>query len=259
MTRYPLPPRPAIVRTMDATLLNTVANDPTVRPWLGGDGPINLAPLLADPTTLAIVTPHGGIIAVPLDEHRYEAHSLFLPEGRGREAIVATRAALDFLFSTSAATELVTKVTTDNKAARGMARLMGFLPVFTAPLPWSAGLTREVMALVLPIDVWAQRSAQARILGGWLHDRMHDIVNANPHSTLPPHSDNDPSHDQFAGAAVLMIAAGNPRKAEAFYNRYATWTGYPPIRVLTDHPCVIDLGGITVAVTADAMELLSCQ
>lgn len=257
MTSYPLPPVVDVVRTLDAAHLNAVANDPDVRPSLGGLGVIDLTAAVANPGNVAVVTAHGGFVAIWIAPERYEIHSLFLSEGRGREAIQAMRAGLDYLFAATDATEIVTKVPQGNLAALGLARLAGFTRQFTSRIPWGEE-TRAVDVMSLSAQTWALRSRTALALGHWFHESMADAI-VQRESTLPPHSDADDVHDRMAGAAVLMCRAGNPRKAERFYGGWARVVGYPPIAVLTEHPVVLDLEGLIVECRASSMEILSCQ
>lgn len=257
-SRYPLPDLgPGIDRTMDATRLNAVANHPDVRPWLGGDGPIDLTGLLANPANLAGVTEHGGFVAVAQGFGRYEVHSLFLPSRRAGETVQAMRAAVDYIFSASDAMELVTKVPDANRAAAGLAQLAGFLPLFTMPIPWTGGQQVPVTCLSLSVDRWALRSAVTLQLGGWFH-AAQAAAKAQAQSTLGTHDDDD-THDRMAGAAILMVRAGQPRKATDVYNRWATLAGYVPVVLLREHPIVMDLDGIVVEARGSEMEVLTCR
>lgn len=258
--RFPLPAgeAPTFARTMDARLLNTVANHPDVRPWLGGEGPIDLTGALANPSTIAGVTAHGGFVCLAQGGGRYEVHSLFLP-GRPRgEAVRAMRDAIAYFFAATDGVELVTKVPLENRAARGLALLAGFEPLWTGACTWRPGDTVATEYLRLSIDRWALRSDQARALGTWLHQAF-DAVKATVGSALEAHSDADDAHDRMAGAAVLMVRAGNAAKAVEFYNRWAAFAGYPGIRLLRAHPVVLDLEGLIVEACGDAMEVLACQ
>lgn len=258
--RYALPDRgPAtITRTMDATFLNTVANHPDVRPWLGGDGPLDLTAMLANPANLAGVTAHGGFVAVAVWPGRYEVHSLFLPDGRGTESVRAMRAACDYIFTVSDATELVTKVPSANTAADGLARLAHFAPLATVPMPWTGGTRTLVGLLSLSIDRWALHSAAAWTLGGWLHQTF-EAVKAATGSTLPAHAEDDETHHYMAGAALLLIRAGQTVKGVDLYNRWALLAGYPGIRVVREHPPILDLDGMIAEAREDTMEILQCQ
>ncbi len=257
-TRYALPALASpIARTMDAAFLNSVANHAAVRPWLGGDGFINLAPTLANPAHVAYQAAGGGFLAVSQGDGRYEAHSLFLPDARG-QTVRAVRAALDHCFAATDATELVTKAPQANTAALGLARLAGFSFLFTAVVPWTPGQAIPLDFLSLPIDRWALRSAQALAHGDWLHD-VFDAVKRTHASVQPEHSAEEDAHRYMAGAAVLMVRAGNAAKAVTFYNRWAAFTGYPGIHLLREHPAVIDLEGIVAELRDGHLEVLACR
>ena len=56
-----------------------------------------------------------------------------------------------------------------------------------------------------------------------------------------------------------MLRSGQIRKGVDFYNRYAQWSGYPVIRLVREHPSVIDMNGLLVEIRGDEVEVLSCQ
>ncbi len=251
------PPMPnGIRRTMDATAMSAIANHPDVRPWLGGDGPLDLSGEMSNPRNLAGVTDSGGFVAVWLEDARYEVHSLFLP--RGKETIHAMRSALDYIFIHSDAQELITKVPDDNPAASGLARLAGFQSSFRSVQPWSATVSKPIDVRTLRIESWALRSSVCHDYGTWLHEQF-ETVKAEHASTLPAHSEDDAAHLAVAGAATLMIRAGNVAKGVLFYNRWAQLSGYAPIQWLRDHPIVIDMDGMIVEVNGAQCEVLQCR
>lgn len=255
---YTVPSLPTVARTMSAAHLNAVANHPDVRPWLGGDGPLDLTATLANQANLAFVTEHGGFVLIAHGQSRYEAHSLFLPDGRGREAIDAMHAVRDYIFAMTDAREIVTKVPCANRPAAALARMAGFTPWFQSAIPFTPGAVVPVEFFGLTLQQWALRSASALTLGRWFHEAMADALTKSG-SVLPAHSDADDAHDRMAGAAALMVRYGNVRKAEWFYNQWATFVGFPTIRVLRELPTVIDLEGVVVEVRGDQMEVLSCR
>ena len=169
------------------------------------------------------------------------------------------REGLDYLFATTDATELLTKVPEDNAAADGLAQLAGFSRIFSSRMVWSAGVTKLIHVGSLHIDDWAMHSKTCLYMGRWLHEQFAAVIAAQPDSILPAHSDEDETHDRMAGAATMMIRAGNVAKGVLFYNRWASFAGYPIIKWLRDHPVILDLDGMTVEVTGTGIEVLQCQ
>jgi hypothetical protein len=243
----------------DVAHFNAVANHPDVRPALGGDGPLDLTAIVTHADNLAFATPHGGFVGVARGEGRYEVHSLFLPAGRGREAITAMREGAEYLFTRTDAVELLTKVPESNRAAAGLARLAGFRETFTARVPWAAGEFMATSFQTLPVERWALGSATARRLGEWLHDVMED-AKAVTGSALPPHSEDEDAHIRLAGAALAMSREGHVGKGVTVYNRWAVFAGYPLVQQLLVNPPVVDLGeGLIVALRGTELEILQCQ
>lgn len=253
--------RSTVARTMDARHYNSVANHPTVRAWLGGDGasdaPIVLDSVLENPANVALATGHGGFIAVALGSGRYDVHSMFLPEGRGREATDAQRDAVAYMFSATDATELRTTVPTTNQAAGLFARRAGFELLFTSRVPWTGGTKLEAECRALSLDRWALRAQRTREAGEWFHAAL-TAAKAAAGSALESH-DVDAVHDAMVGAVVLLLQAGNVEKAVRFYNVYAQVAHYAPIELLRARPVILDVVDAIVEVGASCMEVLRCR
>lgn len=143
--------------TTDVDAVNAVANDPDVRPWIGGIGPVDLAPLLQSPGTVTLWMDGGGFICHRIADRVFDVHSLFLMRVRH-----LTRRAMmlgcSYMFEMGPdALELVTTVPDDNAPAKALVQLAGFTlagarmrcwPVMGGPLgvTWWR-LTREEWAI----------------------------------------------------------------------------------------------------------------
>lgn len=245
-------------RTLDATRLNEVANHPDVRPWLGGEGPLDLSGMISDPANFAFENDHGGFVLHRLDADLYEAHSLFLPDGRGAGVRALAEEGFRFLFTATDCMEVVTKVPEGNAAAAALARCVGFVEGFRRGAAWqgpSGPLAVSYQSLTF--DRWRSRDPMAAERGHWFHDRL-ETTKANAGSDLVTHPD-DAAHDRAAGAAVLMAMAGRGRKAVWTYNRWALFAGYAPIHLVSEAPLVIDVVDAVVQVAGEDMEVLLCR
>ena len=67
----------ALVKTTDATFLNSVANHPDVRRWLGTDGEsfVDLGVLLRLPGAFALQNEYGGFVFTLMGDGHYEFHT----------------------------------------------------------------------------------------------------------------------------------------------------------------------------------------
>jgi len=250
---------PLVRRTLDARFLNFVANDLSVRPWIGGEGVLDLTAVIADPANVALRTAHGGWVFVRHEAGTYELHSLFLPEGRGRACLAAWRCAARYLFTATDAREIVTRVPASNRGAAFAAKLCGFRERFVrkAAFRTHENALVDVSYQALTLDDWWPADDEALNAGALFH-ALIEAAKAEAESALPDHPE-DEAHDRAAGAACLMIAAGNPRKGVWFYGRWAALAGYPPVAILTESPLVIDIGaGVVVEVNDGNMEVIRC-
>lgn len=240
---------------MDANFLNEVANRPDVRPMLGGLGVLDLGPSLADPRNVALENDHGGFLFVNLGAGRYDLHTLFLPEGRGRPLLEAASVAARHMFTSTDCVELVTRCPEPNRAADLMVRRCGFRPIFERPGAWEDG--SAIRYFWLAFEDWRAIDPLIAAEGR----AFHHLIERAKHvagSRSPTHPD-DPAHDRAAGAASLMAKAGQPRKAVLTYNRWAELAGYAPIVLLSEAPPIIDIQDAVLGLSDGELEVLLCR
>lgn len=241
-----------IRRTFDATFLNTVANHPEVRPWLGGEGAIDLSETINNADNFALICGHGGFVLRSLGGGVYEVHSQFLPDS-GTAAIRAMRAALRWMFTRTDAVQIVSQVPDNNDAAKGFARAGGLKQIFRR----EHGLLGPASYVGIRIEDWAQGANELEAVGDEFHHLL-ETAKIESGSSLPQHPD-DPAHERAVGAAVEMCRAGNSAKGVAFYNQWALLAGYMPIRLVSVAPLVIDVVDAVVGLENGKMEVLLCR
>lgn len=235
-----------IHRSRDVAFFNAVANDPAVRPFMGGeDGPngLDLAPLIENPAVVTLRAAHGGWIYVPILAGAYELHTLFLPEGRGRPHLRAAVEGFRFMFVETDCLEILTKCPDDNGAARWASSHLGFRERFRRDDAWAPGVGVSYRAF--SVDDWMARDAQCLTQGQAFHATLEA---AKTGSDSPLHAE-DAAHDRAVGAAVLMARAGQTQKGVGLYNRWAAFAGYAQIEALS--PTVIDIRDALVELRPD--------
>lgn len=259
MPFYPFAPALRTVsRSMDAAHFNAIANHDAVRPTLGGDGPMELRPVIENARNYAFATPHGGFLLLDCGSGRYDVHSLFLPEGRGREAMDAMREVAAYMFTHTDCTEGLTTVPEGHVGALALATRGGFEQTHVLDhFPWRTDATVKASCLSLTLQRWALTSTATLAAGRWFHEVLeHAKIAAR--SARPVHAD-EPAHDRFAGAAVLLARGGQVDKAVAFYNMQALRMRYATIALLSKKPATIDVGDAVVEATEDGMAVLLCR
>ena len=248
-----------IRRTMDAAFLNSVVNHPEVRPWLGGDAPIDLGPALSDARNVALVSDLGGFFMEHREPGLYEVHTQFLPEGRGRHALKCVWEAMRYMFVQTDCTRLLTRIPVGNHRTLAFAAAVGWPKIFErkASCEMPNGSLSDVHYYAFDFDDWRARDKTLRGRGQWFHKRL-ESAKAAAGSVLPVH-DDDHAHDAAVGASVLMMQAGNANKAAWLYNRWALHAGYAPIRLLNQSPVIVDVVDAVVEVRNGDMEVLLCR
>jgi hypothetical protein len=244
---------------MDAAFLNTVANHPDVRPFLGGAGELDLSGFTRPPENFAFEFEHGGIIFQKLEHGVYEGHSMFLPEGRGERVKEAMAESIRWMFARTDCLEIVTKCPDANKATIGAARNMGFTKGFRLDRGWPLpdGEYGGVECMRLTLAKWIERDEMVEPAGHWFHERLEELT-TEAGKPIPKHYD-EPAHNRAVGASVLMFQAGNALKGATSYNLWARIAGFPVIRVLSINPVVIDMDQAVVGIADGDMEVLLCR
>lgn len=249
------PAEQTLRRTLDATFLNRVANDPSVRPHVGGVGELDLREQVARLANHALTNASGGFLFEYHEPGRYELHTLFLPAGRGASVLRAAAEAFRYMFTRTDCVEIVTKVPASNAPADFMARRAGLQPIFQREAAWADGSTVTFFALSL--DGWQARDPELVKAGRAFHDMLDD-AKREAGSDHPSHPE-DEAHNRAVGAASLMAQAGQHRKAVWSYNRWARFAGYQAIELLSDLPPVIDVRDAIITVAAGGLEVVQCR
>lgn len=245
-------------RSMDSAHFDAVGNDPSVRPFLGGDGDLRLGAIVETPENYAFATPHGGIVLWPLGSGRYDVHSLFLPDGRGDEARAAIDRVAAYMFARTDCTEGRTTIPEHNRPAKVLAVAGGFEKRFELlAMPWTAEHTKAADFYALTLERWALTHDLPLRVGEWFH-RSLDTAKLHFGCEVPLHPD-EPVHNRIVGAAVMMIQGGQAEKGVAFYNAWSLATRYQPVTILTKRPVVIDIGDAILAASATHMDVLKCR
>lgn len=117
-----------IVRATDASVHNTIANHPEVKPTISyTEDYADFTPLFEHPDQYVLLHDNEG--ASSIFEWSapgvWQGHSMFLPERRGKEGIASARAMIAWMFDNGA--EMIWGQTPlDNRPAQMFNRLIGF-------------------------------------------------------------------------------------------------------------------------------------
>lgn len=235
------------MRTLDVSRLNALANKDSVRPWLGGEGPVDLAPLSMDLNNYIFECDTGGFVVAHLHGTRYEAHTISEPGVSPRPLMRLLRKAMEYMFTVTDCTELVTRCPEGNAGASALADYAGFRSLF---------MRGKDDYRIITLDEWASSCSAAGAAGEAFHDAL-EAAKEKVGSSLEVHED-DQAHDRYVGAAFLMIKAGNVQKGVDTYNRWASFAGYAQVEVVSLNPTVVDVVDALVTWN-DGLEILKCR
>lgn len=235
----------AVERHYTANFVNDIVNHPSVAPHvLLTSDHADLTAFLNDRRNVALVGPHGAMVLEQLQPGLYEAHTQVLPAGRGEWSKNFVLACLHWMFCSTDAVEVVTRVPEGNLMARGGMRMLErvFGPLFL--LRRTEGWMKDGKVIPadvysLPLHTWLAKAPGLNERGLWFHDAL-DAEYARLNKKIDQHAD-DETHDRAVGAALEMLWLGQPQKALVFYNRWASIAGYQPIRLVSEEPLAIDI------------------
>ena len=237
-------------RTFDPAFLNSVANHPEVRPWLQGEGDLDITHQAFNPANFVLQSEFGGFVLLRHEPGRYEVHSQFLP-GHGTHPAKAMLAAQEWMFTRTDCVAIVSKVPAGNKRAKGFAMIGGLRTIFER----DDAVLGPCEYVELTIADWAMRTPTLESHGHRFHDFTRNLGWAD-HPV-------DPAHERAVGGALLMVERGQVAKGVAFYNRWARLAGYPESTLVSESPPVIDMsvGGeiCVLGMGESGMEALLCR
>lgn len=233
-----------IERHLDALHLNTILNDPYVRPDVAepGDHPLDLTNAVANQNNYCLMAEFGGCMFFNLMPGVYEVHTQSLASGRGEYMKEVVRNCADWMFGKTDAFEIVTRIPAHHMGAKGLAQSVGMRLEFRRPnaCVWR-GQKMDVDIYSFRIQDWMPGEAIEE-RGRQFHDFLHAEATRIGHKGKP-HPD-DPVHNRYVGAALEMLESGHVRKAVAFYNRWCLIARHPIVQLLSESPLLIrfDLG-----------------
>jgi hypothetical protein len=243
-----------IERARDAVFINRLANDPAVRPYmLAPPGPIDFSSALSGERVYGIQGEHGAMLFHNVVPQVFEIHTMILPDGRGPWALEFARAAVDWLFCRTAATEVYTRVPEGNVAAMALTRACGAKP--------EQKVTQNINGMGVPLEIYSGRLQDWVRIAPGLEERgktFHvKLVNkyAAMGITEKVHPE-DPWHNRHVGAAVGMILGGQFIKGVLIFNRWAAMALAPAMRIVSQDPLVLDISDCRIEVQGDDFEIV---
>jgi hypothetical protein len=247
-----------MLRTLDAEDFNRIANDPIVSPWLGyadPTAPIDLSKTVSNPANFCFMTAErdGGYILIRQAAGLFMAHSLALPDARGRRMAKLMHDGFDMMFTATDCVEVTTAVPDGNDAAASWSDRAGFKNTFRREASFKLmGEMVGVQYKSLTYQDWVPRSGTARIVGKAFHDRLDAVAGGPSHP-------QDLVHESWVGATMSCAVALNLQKGVDLYNRYAITAGYLPVKIIGHTPPVVDIGTAVVQLWGGAMDVLAVR
>lgn len=256
--RHERGPFPMVTRHITAKWMNAVLNDDAVRPWVAdvAEGPLDITPQVANQDNVLLMGEHGGCFFIKTALGSYEVHTACLKSGRGKWIFAFARHAVSFMFTQTDAVEIMTRIPATHPAARMLAVKTGLRYEFT----------RDDHCLFMgenvPVDIysfriqdWMPNADGMQEIGHDFHEKLNAAVAASG-QIGEPHAD-DPNHNQYIGACVLMLRAGQIHKGVACYNRWAFASRHQPVILLSMSPPTLKFDAGTIVFLGDDIKVIA--
>ncbi len=242
------------MRSLDPLPFQHIANHPEVRPWLGGQGELDLAPIVENTDNYAFLTENkdGGYLLIKKAPGLYEAHTMALRSARGRPMFRLMQDGFGVMFMATDCIEVVTLVPKGAENVSRWADLAGFREVFTRPKAFML-IDEPVDASYRSLDYlsWCFKDDRNRKMGEDFHTLLHN-------AGVPDHPD-DPAHDYVVGATIGGCMEGNIIKSMTWYNRWAAHAGYFQPTILSVNPPMIDQGNAIIQIVGGRLDVLKVR
>lgn len=141
---------------------NAIANHPEVAPLIAINNHVpDMTALVTDPMVLPVASEHGGFLFFQRDRlgFVFELHTMFTPEGWGREVADAARDAFSALFLRGATVVFTLEVETNAKSRPPLSH--GWRPA--GPFAFAPDLAANVRTWVLTQEAWNASPVRRRI------------------------------------------------------------------------------------------------
>lgn len=249
-----------ITRSFDATLFNSIVNHPDVFPSLcsNDNKPMDLQPAVDDHNNFLLMSDrHEGCLFFHQQEPGlYEVHTQFMPKER-KEVLKVVRQCLHYMFIKTDAMVLQTRVPVFNKGADALAQAIGGELQFERKNAWKNQTgDYDVKYYSLIYENWVKNNERLIKSGHWFHKRL-ESEKQRLGVTEPLHED-DECHNWHVGAAVEMMLAGQVNKSVILYNRWAKFSGYATVNVISYDPLIINQKDAWVHIKEEDFEVIKC-
>ena len=117
-----------INRTFDANLIDGILNHKSIKPHIGDDSTTSKDIYYPIKDHLIYLTTECKsllFVGFPVNSYTLDAHTAVLPELRGKQAVKAGKAAIDWVFNNTKYIKIVGATPSDNKLAMRFNRLIG--------------------------------------------------------------------------------------------------------------------------------------
>lgn len=254
-----------IHRSFDADDINPILNDPRVFESIklpGMTTDIDATPIVTNPSNVLLMAEGGGIIFAQQEGGIYDVHTAFLKPERNKTGGPHIRnvceQAYRWIFTHTDCMVLQTRIPAFNRAAIIFAPLVGWRFEFERKGVWPTDQGPVDMSYFsLRYEEWVRRDQEFVDSGRKFHQRLDEEFAR--HKALHDNHPDDEAHDRYVGACIQTILAGQPEKAVVLYNRWAAFSGYGPIAMVSRSPLLIDIGTALLMVENDNFKVIQCR
>lgn len=240
-----------MIRTLDASKFNLIANHPDVRPHLGGSEVINQEQI-SNINNYCLMTDDetGAYYLQNFGEGRYVVHTVALKSARGKPMAELMKEGFKYMFTSTDCIEIQTFVADGERQAERWTEYAKFRKTFHRDNAIEInGIIVGMQYYTMTFDEWISNSDICKEKGEEFHKFLEEEIGH------PNHPD-DEIHDKYVGATILCCENGNAPKGILQYNKWAVPTGYQASFIASITPLVVNIGNALLQQTNGSIKLL---
>lgn len=227
----------------DWKFLNRLANDPAIRPHLGGEGLIDVKAGVESHSVLAFSNLEGAFVLHPIRPQGYEIHTLFPPHAKFKDTIRLARAVLNEMFIGHDCERIFTQLPVTNTGADYLARACGLRETFIRKGVWNGEI--DMRYLDLPLDRWLPTCSTHEDQGRRFAGKFGTSQDVVLHRVL--------------GGVIEMFKTGNVVKGVNTWNMWAALCVQPQMTLLSVDDATVEFMGRRWGLCYEGLEVLQCR
>jgi len=244
-----------LVRSFDPVKVNEILNDPSVFPLVSipGTEKIDASPLIADQQNILLMGSRGGFLFCCKEPGIYEVQPIFLDRDY-KHALAYARSAYKIMFTQTDCMTLLFMVPVVNQPILNLCNATSAKKEFERKNIWpTENGNIDVEFRSIRYDDWVYQDLSLLDDGLEFQGKLTtEIMRLG----FAPKVETDDCYKIHIGAFYDMMFSGRPEKAIILYNRFARFSGFDMVSVVSASPFLINFGKTLIKIEDNTFKAL---